>query len=200
MKKELALFDFDGTITTKDTLIDFIQFAKGKRSFFLGITILSPMLIAYKLKLIKNYKAKEYMLSYFFKDISKEEFNKIAKEYSLNHIQNILREDAIKRIKWHKDRAHKIVIVSASIECWIKPWCDKNSIAVLSTKLDFKNNKFTGKFATKNCYGKEKVNRVKSIYKLEEFEYIYAYGDSKGDKEMLFIANKSFYKPFRKKQ
>jgi len=197
MKKKLALFDFDGTITTKDTLIDFIQFAKGKKRFFIGMAMLSPMLIAYKLKLIKNYRAKEYMLSHFFKNITKDEFNKIAKEYSLNHIPNILREDAIKKIKWHKDRNHKLVIVSASIECWLKPWCDKNSIEIISTKLDFKNSKFTGKFATKNCYGKEKVNRIKSLYKLKDFNYIYAYGDSKGDKEMLSIANKSFYKPFR---
>ena len=29
----LVLFDFDGTITTRDTLIEFVRFYKGKRKY-----------------------------------------------------------------------------------------------------------------------------------------------------------------------
>jgi HAD superfamily hydrolase (TIGR01490 family) len=137
------------------------------------------------------------MLSYFFKGMSEEKFMKVANEYSLKHIDTILRPKAMEKIAWHKEQGHKIVIVSASIECWLKPWCDKNNLDLIATKLEIKDGRVTGKFLTKNCYGIEKENRVQEQYNLDDYDHIYAYGDSRGDKELLELADESFYKPFR---
>jgi HAD superfamily hydrolase (TIGR01490 family) len=197
---KIALFDFDGTITTDDSLIKFIRFVVGDTKFVIGMAVLSPMLTAYKLKLIPNYKAKQYMLSYFFKGMSEEKFMKVAKEYSLKYIDTILRPKAMEKIAWHKEQGHKIVIVSASIECWLKPWCDKNDLDLIATKLQIKDGIVTGKFLAKNCYGIEKANRVQERYNLGGYDHIYAYGDSCGDKELLELADESFYKPFRDKE
>ena len=194
---KLALFDFDGTITTDDSLIKFIRFSRGDSKFLVGMVILSPMLIVYKLKLIPNYRAKEYMLSHFFKDMSEEKFMQLTREYSLNHIDSVVRPKAMQKIAWHKEQGHEIVIVSASIECWLKPWCDKNNLNLIGTKMQMQNAKVTGLFASKNCHGVEKVNRIKELYHLNEYDYIYAYGDSSGDKELLELADEKFYKPFR---
>jgi HAD superfamily phosphoserine phosphatase-like hydrolase len=98
---------------------------------------------------------------------------------------------------WHKHNNHQIVIVSASTEYWIKPWSEKMGLSLISTKLEIIENKLTGNFSGKNCHGEEKVKRIRDFYDLDKFENIYAYGDSDGDKQMLKIANKSFYKPFR---
>ena len=193
----LTLFDFDGTITTDDSLIKFIRFVVGDLKTLWGMIVLSPMLITYKLKLIPNYKAKQYMLSYFFKDMDEQQFLKVAEEYSLKHINTILRPQAMEKITWHKEQGHKIVVVSASIECWLKPWCNKNSLDLIATKIEIKDGRVTGKFLSKNCYGIEKANRVKEVYNLHDYDYIYAYGDSRGDKELLELADESFYKPFR---
>ena len=193
----LALFDFDGTITTDDSLLKFIRFVVGDRRFLLGLVVLSPMLVLYKLKLIPNYKAKQYMLSWFFKGMSKDAFLKVANEYSLVHIDKILRPKAIEKINWHKNQGHKVVVVSASIECWLRPWCEKNNLELIATQLEIKDDIVTGKLLSKNCYGVEKVNRIKEAYDLEKFDYIYAYGDSSGDKQMLSLAHENFYKPFR---
>ena len=193
----LALFDFDGTITTDDSLLKFIRFVVGDRRFLLGLVVLSPMLVLYKLKLIPNYKAKQYLLSWFFKGMRKVDFLKVANEYSLVHIDKILRLKAIEKINWHKNQGHKVVVVSASIECWLRPWCEKNNLELIATKLEIKDDIVTGKLLSKNCYGVEKVNRIKELYDLEIFDYIYAYGDSSGDKRMLEISHEKFYKPFR---
>jgi HAD superfamily hydrolase (TIGR01490 family) len=195
--ENIAFFDFDGTITTDDSLIKFIRFVIGDAKFVAGMAVLSPMLTAYKLKLIPNYKAKQYMLSYFFKGMSEEKFMQVANEYSLKHIDTILRPKAMEKIAWHKEQGHKIVIVSASIECWLKPWCDKNNLDLIATKLQIKDGIVTGKFLTQNCYGIEKANRVQEQYNLDDYDHIYAYGDSRGDKELLELADESFYKPFR---
>lgn len=197
MSKKIAFFDFDGTITTDDSLLKFIRFVVGDRRFLLGLVVLSPMLVLYKLKLIPNYKAKQKMLSYFFKVSSEEYFRKVANEYSLNHIEKILRPKAIEKINWHKNQGHKVVVVSASIECWLRPWCEKNNLELIATKLEIKDDIVTGKLLSKNCYGIEKVNRIKELYNLEKYDYIYAYGDSSGDKQMLEISHEKFYKPFR---
>ena len=197
MSNKIAFFDFDGTITTDDSLLKFIRFVVGDRRFLAGLVSLSPMLILYKLKFIPNYKAKQYLLSWYFKGMKKEDFFEVANKYSLEHIDKIVRPKAMKRINWHKKQGHKIVVVSASIDCWLRPWCEKNGLEVIATKLNLLENKITGKFLTKNCYGQEKVNRINETYNLKEFDYIYSYGDSSGDKEMLLIANEKYYKPFR---
>ena len=192
----LSLFDFDGTITTEDSLINFIRYAVGDLKAAWGMVIFSPMLIAYKLKLIPNYKAKQLMFSYFFRGMNEQQFQKVAKEYSLNHIDTILRPKAIEKIAWHKEQGHRVVIVSASIECWLKPWCDRNSLDLIATKIEMKNGIVTGKLLTKNCYGLEKANRVKEIYNLSDYDHIYAYGDSRGDKELLDLADKRYHNAF----
>jgi len=194
---KISFFDFDGTITKEDSLIKFIRFTVGDMKTAWGMLLLSPMLITYKLKLIPNYKAKEWMLSYFFKGMKEQQFLKKAEEYSLKHIDTILRPKAMEKIAWHKDQGHKVVIVSASIELWLKPWCDKNDLGVIATKIEIQDGIVTGKLLTKNCYGIEKSNRVQEAYNLSEYEHIYAYGDTHGDKELLKLADESFYKPFR---
>jgi phosphatidylglycerophosphatase C len=193
----IALFDFDGTITTDDSLIKFIRFVVGDAKFIWGMMLLSPMLTAYKLKLMPNYKAKQYMFSYFFKGMSEKKFIRDANEYSLKHIKTILRPKAMKKIAWHREQGHKVVVVSASIECWVKPWCDKSDLDTIATKIKIKDGIITGKFLNKNCYGIEKANRVKKAYTLSDYDYIYAYGDTRGDKELLELSDESFYKPFR---
>ena len=193
---KLILFDFDGTITKKDSLIIFIKYVIGDFYYYKGLLMLSPMLLAYKLKIISNNIAKEKLIAHFFNGWDKIEFQSIANNYSIEKIEEIIRPSALERINWHKQQGHTVVIVSASVECWLKGWCENNNLELIGTKLEFRNDKLTGKFSTKNCYGIEKVNRIKEKYNLKNYEIIYAYGDSKGDKEMLSIADKKYYKYF----
>ena len=192
----ITFFDFDGTITKKDSILKFVRYAVGKWNYRFGLLILSPILLAYKLKIIPNHIAKEKLISHYFKGCDSILFRNIGNKYSKEQIDKILRPKALEKIKWHQDKGHKVVIVSASMECWLSGWCEKNKLELIDTKLEVMNNRITGKFSTKNCYGIEKVNRIKENYNLEYYDVIYAYGDSKGDKEMLSIADKKYYKYF----
>lgn len=192
----IAFFDFDGTITHKDSLADFIQFAVGKRRYYLGILATSPILIAYKLKLLRNDKAKQLFFSHFFKHWNSDDFQSIATDYSVNSLDEIIRDAALQRINWHKNKGDTVIVISASIENWLTGWCDKNNIGLIATKIDINNNQLTGKFSTKNCYGIEKVNRINNEINLSDYTKIYAYGDSSGDKEMLQLADQPHYKIF----
>lgn len=177
-------------------MTDFIQFAVGKPAYFLTLFKLSPILLAYLLKIIPNYSAKEKLLAAFFKGRKADSFQRIADEYSLTRIESIVRPQAMEKIRRHQARGDRVVVVSASMESWLKGWCGINRIELIATRLEVRNGRLTGRFATKNCYGIEKVNRIKELYNLPDFSTIHAYGDSCGDREMLQLATVRHYREF----
>ena len=193
---KLAIFDFDGTITTKDSFIEFIYYAVGPARFLLGFTYLAPVLILYFLKVLPNWKAKEISLTYFFNNWPVDQFQKIADDYSKNKISSIVKKSALEKIQWHKAQGHTVVVVSASPENYLSSWCQTYDIALIATRLESKDGKLTGKLATANCYGQEKIKRLKERYRLEDFEFIYAYGDSTGDKALKDIAQEFHFRTF----
>jgi phosphatidylglycerophosphatase C len=196
MKKRLVLFDFDGTITTKDTFIEFIKFYHGPIRFAMGFALLSPVLIAYKLKLLANWKAKEKVLTWFFKNESLDTFTSKCVEFTQSVLPKLIRPKALETIH-EMEKDYDIVVVSASAENWVSPWCRANNLHVIATTLEIIDGKLTGKIKGKNCFGIEKVNRIREKYDLVSYTEILAYGDSSGDKEMFELAHKHFYKPFR---
>lgn len=198
LKKKIAFFDFDGTITRKDTMLEMIRFAKGNGSYYAGLLQLSPWLIAMKAGMITNESAKEKMLSLFFKGMPLKEFDAICVSFTQNIIPLLIRDDAKKALQFHKKENHEIVVVTASAENWVKPWCDQQSLKIIGTRLATDQHQLlTGKLLSVNCNGDEKVHRIKSVYDLSAYDEIYGYGDSEGDKQMLSLATHAFYRHFK---
>ena len=197
MKKRLVLFDFDGTITTKDTFLEFIKFYRGIPQFLWGFLLHSPYLACMVFKMIPNWRGKERMLTWFFAGESIEDFNRKSDAFCKEVVPKLIRPKALAEIERHRNEGATVVVVSASAENWIAPWCRNLGLNCLATQLEVVDNKLTGKINGFNCYGPEKEKRLRSCYKLEEFDEVYAYGDSRGDLEMLALAQQKFYKPFR---
>lgn len=198
-EKELYIFDFDGTITNKDSLLHFLAFSRNWFQILLGYLFILPYVVLMKLKLYSNGKAKSKLFSFHFKGMPLDEFNNLCISYSQNHLPGIIKTSFINYItalkKENKDL--NIVVVSASFKSYLKHWSNKMGFDLLSTELEVKNNRMTGSFATKNCYGIEKVNRIKAVYDLSVYKKISVFGDSRGDKEMLLLGDKSFYNYFK---
>ena len=198
MKKNntLALFDFDGTITRKDTFLAFIRFTHGSLRYWLGMWVLSPLLVLYALKVIPNNRAKVFVFRYFFGGWKYERFKKAGEDFCAAALPALLRKSAIEKIQFHQQHQHRLIVVTASAGEWVHPWCQTMGMEIISTKLEVVDEKITGRLAGTNCYGPEKVNRIQQVLQLQDYPVIYAYGDSNGDKEMLAIAQHSHYKPF----
>lgn len=197
MNNSIAFFDFDGTITRKDTMIELVKYAKGNINYYKGLLLLSPWLAGMKLGLVKNSKAKEKLLTHFFKGTPLDEFNNICKQFSKKIIPDLIRPDAYESILAHKQQGHDIVVVSASAENWISTWCIENNIQYLATKLEVKANLITGLLSGNNCNGIEKVNRINQLVDLSTYKSIFSYGDSSGDKEMLELATNKGFRVFK---
>jgi phosphatidylglycerophosphatase C len=197
VSQTIAFFDFDGTITTKDTLLEFIKYSRGTFNFYTGFALNSPWLIAMKLKLISNQTAKERILSWFFRGADANAFQQQCDGFATKILPVLLRPKALREIESLRQANAIVVIVSASPENWIRHWAGSNGLNLIATRLQLRENKLTGKILDRNCYGNEKVTRIQAEYQLPDYTTIHAYGDSSGDKPMLQLANKAFYKPFR---
>jgi len=194
----ITAFDFDGTITTKDTLLTFIKFSKGTWPFLVGFFLYSPLLIAYKLRLYPNWKVKQHIFSYFYKGTSIDQFNQWGAAFS-ERIAKIVRPRALTAIHTHQQEGCVLVIVSASVENWITPWAAGQGIdRVLATQVEIdQQGKLTGKFLTKNCYGREKVNRILEVFPRRADYKLLAYGDSRGDLDPIEFADEGYYHKFK---
>lgn len=201
MKKKLYCFDFDGTLTTSDTLLEFIKYAKGRGRFLMVFLMYSPLLVMMKLHLYPNWKAKQQIFAHLFAGMRIEKFDALCRDFA-EESQHLLRPKGITLMHEALVAGAQVFIVSASIDNWVRPFFDIRNlkgVQVLGTQIEVEDGKLTGRFKSNNCYGKEKVHRIAEALKsFERSEYeIEAFGDSRGDKEMLAFADKGHFKPFR---
>lgn len=197
MSKPIAFFDFDGTITTKDTLLEIIKFRHGNAKFYMGFLLHSPYLVMMKLGLMSNQAAKQKIWQWFFGGMKVEDFQVYCEQFAAERLPSLIRPKALTEIDKLKQAGAEIVVVSASAEDWLRPWCHQLQVGLMGTRLEVVNGKITGRINGKNCHGEEKVRRIRAVYDLSQFKGIYCYGDTSGDKPMLALADHAFYQPFR---
>ena len=193
-KRAIAVFDFDGTLTSKDTLVEFIKYACGTWRFYLGFTCYSPIIVLMFLHLYPNWKAKEKIFAFFFKGWEYQKFKDYGEVFSLK-IENMKKENTMNKLSTHMEKSDTIYVITASILEWVLPWCKKNGINnVLATRIEIdERGIITGRFSSKNCYGQEKVNRLLQVEPHRHTYTLYAYGDSRGDKEMIEFSDFGTY-------
>ncbi len=186
--------DFDGTLTSADTLLRFIRHTRGICPLLAVFALYSPLLVLMKLRLYSNEKIKQKIFSHFFRGMSLDEFNTLCRDYAASDRQ-ILRTGGMEMINWAKAEGHEVVIVSASMENWVQPFFP--DVKVIGTQIETRDGLLTGRFSSPNCYGREKVKRLLTVYPDRNNYRLIAYGDSGGDKALLAFADESHYKPWR---
>ncbi|MBK7666561.1 MAG: HAD-IB family phosphatase [Sphingobacteriaceae bacterium] len=192
MSKTLVLFDFDGTLTKRDTFPQFVFFSQGYFKGLLGFLIFSPYVFLFLAKLMDGAKLKEKLVAFYFKGQKEEELNLHGKVF----IEKLSAESGFnlnvsKKLENYKSQNHTICIVSASLDIWIKPFCESYGIDYLCTELEYLNGISSGKLKTPNCNREEKAVRIKRKYNLVDYSNIIAYGNSGGDKAMFDLATKT---------
>lgn len=199
-KETIYCFDFDGTLTTKDTLIEFIRFAKGDFRTLMGFLQHLPILILMKLHCYPNWEAKQKIFSHFFKDMPIYQFQKICNEFAKESL-HLMRPAGVEMLRDLMVSNQRVIIVSASVEDWVQPFFKHlglEGVTVLGTRVDGRSGILTGAFSSNNCYGREKVFRIEKFLHIPRSSYeLVAFGDSRGDKEMLEFSDYPHYKPFR---
>lgn len=189
----LALFDFDNTITTTDTFTEFVFFAADPTRIKLGKVLLLPYILGYQLGLVSPKTIRAKIVKFAFKGRDITEMRKLGKEFAENEIPKFLNESVVEKLKWHEENGDKIVIVSGSLDLYLQVWCEEQGYDVLCSVALTMKDKLTGNIRD---VASNKKQHIEANYNLKEFHTIYAYGDSKEDKEMLELANEEFRKYF----
>lgn len=191
-KRKVVVFDFDGTLTTSDTLPLFIRFVFGMRRLIWGIAVNLPWIVLYKLHMYSNSKAKKRLFGHFFRGMPYTEFEKWGKCFA-TVVENKKRASVVEYMHAYAKDGCRVVVISASMEEWVRPWCEENAASIVcGTKVEVdEGGILTGGFASANCYGAEKVRRLFLVEPQRETYRLVAYGDSRGDREMLSEADEA---------
>lgn len=190
----LALFDFDGTITKNDSFLTFLHFALSRRRLFFGKVVLSPLIVGYRLGLVKAPAIRTAISRVAFRGLPTHRLDALGEQFAREKIPLFLRENALERLRWHKDQGDRIVVVSASLDIYLAKWCSQHELEYICTELEAKNGRLTGRYVEGDCSCEEKRRRVLARYDINEYQTIYAYGDTNEDHAMLELAHVKFFR------
>jgi HAD superfamily hydrolase (TIGR01490 family) len=193
----IAIFDFDHTLTNRESLVPFLFYAQGFCKTIYYLTLLSPAFVQYGVGHISRQEMKEKILTRFIGGKSFTDVQALGKQYADNQLDRYLKPEAIKRLTWHQSQGHRCILVSASVEFYLIPWAMRHGFeAVIASRLEVTPDGYvTGRLAGLNCWGPEKERRLLA-YLGAEHPQLYVYGDSRGDQEILALAHYPFYRKF----
>jgi HAD superfamily hydrolase (TIGR01490 family) len=191
---DLALFDFDGTITSGDTWTPFMRTAVRPSRRLAGRALLAPAYVGYKCGFTTAGRVREIAARIGFTGEDAAAVGDAGRRYAHETLPGMVRRRAQERIEWHQSRGDHIVVVSASLDVYLGPWCEERQLSYICTTLEHRNGKLTGKCVDGDCSGHEKPRRILERCQLSEYELIYAYGDTPDDGPMLALAQRKYYR------
>src|SRR5262249_48889542 len=145
-------------------------------------------------------RLKEALLAALLGGREEDELRRRAAGWAASRLPGVVRPAALGRPRGHRTRGHRAGLVSASLEILLEPWARAAGIDdVLATGMEVRDGRLTGRLAGPNCYGGEKVARLRALLGDLDAVELYAYGDSRGDRELLATARHPAYRPFRER-
>jgi phosphatidylglycerophosphatase C len=190
----LALFDFDVTITFGDTWTPFMRLAVTPARQTFGRFVLIPAYAKYKCGLMTVGRMREAAIRVGLSRECAANVRELGREYARQTLPALVRPCAAERLAWHKSRGDDVVVVSASLNVYLSPWCEDHQIAAICTTLEERDGILTGNCVGGDCSGDEKVRRVLTQYSLSQYEAVYAYGDAPDDQPLLALAKHKYYR------
>lgn len=196
-KYTVYAFDFDGTLTTKDTFFAFLGYTVGYPRLVCYCFLLLPDIVALLFRRASLQATKEKLFTKCFRGMPLEVFDKKCQDFVQTN-GTLLRKDGMDCIK-DLSRENPVLIVSASIRNYIAAFFQAYTVIIEATVPEVDEaGLLTGKFTGANCKGAEKVRRIESHFPRRQEYRLVAFGDSAGDAQMFAFADETHWKPFRR--
>jgi HAD superfamily hydrolase (TIGR01490 family) len=190
----LALFDFDGTITVTDSFVPFLRRAVSRTRQVVGGVVLLPIIMGYKSGVVSASRTRAKLVSFGLRGRREKEVRQIGATYAIEVLPGTIRPKAMERIEWHKSQGDDIVVVSAALNVYLEEWCRRTKLAVVCTQLESSGGILTGRYIGGDCTGQEKSRRLLAKYDLKRYKTVYGYGDTSEDDDLLSLADKKFHR------
>lgn len=189
----LALFDFDGTITTREMFRPFIEFAVSPRRRTLGGAVLAPMVAGYKLGWVSPNLMRSSAVYFGFRGVPEAQAFERGAAFARDVLPGVLRGEALERIAWHKAQGDRVVVVSGALDVYLSHWCRTHDLELLCSRLESRDGVLTGRYRGEQCVNAEKAHRVRAVYDLSAYPVVYAYGDTPEDRDLLHVAHRRYF-------
>jgi phosphatidylglycerophosphatase C len=197
--RPIVAFDFDGTLTVRDTFRAFLAWRAGRGAYLKGLGSLVPDALRY-LRDKSRGRLKAAVVKQFLAGLTREAIDEDARRFAETESVKLLRPDALRAWRRWQSEGARLVIVTASPEEIVGPFArGLGADCLLATRLAYDaQGRLTGALDGENCRGAEKVRRLQGEFgpgvRLEA-----AYGDTDGDTEMLAIADQPGFRLFEAK-
>lgn len=192
----LSVFDFDGTLTKHDSFVPFLRFAFGKRVFARRMVRLAlPTLKCVGRRLTRD-ELKEVLIHTFMTGVDAKWIEEKAAEFCERYWTRLMRPSGLIAVATQVNSGAIVTICSASPAMVLKPFAERLGIRLIGTNLEVKDGVLTGRISGHNCRCGHKVERLEAEYGPLSSYHLRAWGDTRGDYEMLAAAQEPYWRHF----
>ena len=198
----VAAFDFDGTLLAGDTLLILHRLVRSPLGQLIDGLLLLPALLLWKSGQRSTAWFKQVVLQRLLtpamQQRTPEERTTLLERSLANALWQQLRPAALARLEWHRQQGHRLVIVSASPRCLLQPIAQRLGVELIATETSDPCSNAPIQLHSANCKGPEKIHRLQAWLNHEPLSHteLHAYGDSRGDRELLQSAAHPHWRSF----
>lgn len=183
----IAFFDFDGTISTRDSFLAFLRFAVGRAAYCWGLVQLSPHIARYYLGQCPNHRLKELFFSQYFRGMREADLLPIGEAFATAVLPGLCRPAMLARISRHLAQGDAVVVLTASAGIWLAGWCRAQGVELVGSTFEVQHGRYTGRLAGPNCYGERKKELVAARLAAGRYTATYGYGNGPEDAPFLSL-------------
>jgi phosphatidylglycerophosphatase C len=186
----VAVFDVDGTLTTRDCVTPFLRRAAGRR---LATAILGHPLAVTAAAARRDRDRLKELACAALRGLDVSAYDELGRSFAQEVATNWLRDDTTARLRRHRELGHRVILASASLDAYLGPLGEMLEVdGIVCTRLERgPDGRLTGRLVGENCRGAEKARRVREWLEAAGLAdaVLWAYGDSPGDRPLLETAD-----------
>lgn len=190
----VALFDFDGTLTVRELMPDFMRFAVPRHRLVFGYALLWPLIVGYRLGWTSGVTVRRAIVRLGFARMPAARLAALGITFATSRIPPELRPDMMARLEAHRARGHRIVVLSGALDVYLAPWCAIHGLELVCSQLESRDGRMTGRYLGEQCVNEEKVRRVRALIGAAGDVHVVAYGDTHEDAAMLAMADEAWWR------
>lgn len=192
--RRIAAFDFDGTLTRRDTLLPFLVRTCGAGAVARAVAKVAPGSAQARLGRLEHEihhrdATKEALLGALLAGRDAGWFAEAGVAYARTLARRI-RPEMAAQVRWHRAHGHELVIVSASLLTYLDPFARHEGFDhVIAVGMEVgPDGRLTGRLTSPNVRGPEKASRLQAWLGEDAPGLGWGYGNSSGDTELLALA------------
>ncbi|MGC5703020.1 HAD-IB family hydrolase [Pseudomonas sp. NFXW11] len=192
----LSVFDFDGTLTRHDSFVPFLRFAFGPRQFNRRLLNLALPGLGYLARRVDRDQLKAQLIGHFLTGVEAAWLQQQAQAYCEQFWTRLMRPNGLLGVADELRSGARVTLCSASPALVLQPFAKRLGVELIGTELEVVDGVLSGRILGHNCRCENKVLRLEGVYGPLSQYRLRAWGDTRGDRELLAAAQDAHWRYF----